>query len=161
MDTDRGRRAVGGKIEVRVRIRDPLSEKDVHIDKWKWLVIDLHLSSKKVRRSCDNRIVVTHSLPHALRLASQQRAGGTGASQKETRPLINSPQFFMPLPQVDWKSTLGNAYQRKEIQTRMAHFNSTFTTDFIKWFSEIHCCAQTGAGWVDSGGLAKVTTASR
>ena len=98
MDTDRGRRAVGGKIEVRVRIRDPLSEKDVHIDKWKWLVIDLHLSSKKVRRSCDNRIVVTHSLPHALRLASQQRAGGTGASQKETRPLINSPQFFMPLP---------------------------------------------------------------
>ena len=49
MDTDRGRKAVGGKLEVRLRIREPLVDKDVKIEKWKWLVIDLHLTSRKVR----------------------------------------------------------------------------------------------------------------
>ena len=49
MDTDRGRKAVGGKIEIRMRIREPLVDKDVKVEKWKWLVIDLHLTSKKVR----------------------------------------------------------------------------------------------------------------
>lgn len=48
MDTDRGRKAVGGKIEIHMRIREPLVEKDVKVEKWKWLVIDLHLTSKKV-----------------------------------------------------------------------------------------------------------------
>lgn len=49
MDTERGRKAVGGKLEVRLRIREPLVDKDVKIEKWKWLVIDLHLTSRKVR----------------------------------------------------------------------------------------------------------------
>ena len=49
MDTDRGRKAVGGKLEVHLRIREPLVDKDVKIEKWKWLVIDLHLTSRKVR----------------------------------------------------------------------------------------------------------------
>ncbi|XP_067032370.1 coiled-coil and C2 domain-containing protein 1-like isoform X2 [Acropora muricata] len=48
MDTDRGRKAVGGKLEVRLRIREPLVDKDVKIEKWKWLVIDLHLTSRKM-----------------------------------------------------------------------------------------------------------------
>ena len=48
MDTDRGRKAVGGKIEIHMRIREPLVDKDVKVEKWKWLVIDVHLTSKKV-----------------------------------------------------------------------------------------------------------------
>ncbi|XP_015772326.1 PREDICTED: coiled-coil and C2 domain-containing protein 1-like [Acropora digitifera] len=48
MDTDRGRKAVGGKLEVRLRIREPVVDKDVKIEKWKWLVIDLHLTSRKM-----------------------------------------------------------------------------------------------------------------
>ena len=39
----------------------------------------------------------------------------------------------------------GNAYQRKEIEKRMAHFKSTFTTWFIKRFSEIKCSQTTRA----------------
>ena len=37
----------------------------------------------------------------------------------------------------------GNAYQWKEIDKRMPHFKSTFTTKFIKWLSEIKCYSQT------------------
>ena len=37
----------------------------------------------------------------------------------------------------------GNAYQRKQIEKRMPHFKSTFTTKFIKRFSEIKCSSQT------------------
>ena len=48
MDTERGRKAVGGKLELRLRIREPLAEKDVKIEKWKWLVIDMHLTSREV-----------------------------------------------------------------------------------------------------------------
>ena len=48
MDTDRGRKAVGGKIEIQMRIREPIVDKDVKVEKWKWLVIDVHLTSKKV-----------------------------------------------------------------------------------------------------------------
>ncbi|XP_031551489.1 coiled-coil and C2 domain-containing protein 1-like [Actinia tenebrosa] len=47
MDTDRGRKGVGGKLEVRVRIREPLTGQDVQMEKWKWLVIDMHLGGKK------------------------------------------------------------------------------------------------------------------
>ncbi|XP_073257066.1 coiled-coil and C2 domain-containing protein 1-like isoform X1 [Porites lutea] len=47
MDTDRGRKAVGGKLEVHMRIREPLVDKDVKVEKWKWLVIDVHLTSKR------------------------------------------------------------------------------------------------------------------
>ena len=61
MDTDRGRKAVGGKIEVHLRIREPLVDKDVKVEKWKWLVIDLHLTSKKVSISLD--YTLDHSLP--------------------------------------------------------------------------------------------------
>ena len=31
----------------------------------------------------------------------------------------------------------GNTYQRKEIEKWMPHFQSTFTTKFIKWFSKL------------------------
>ena len=48
MDTDRGRKAVGGKIEIHMRIREPIVDKDVKVEKWKWLVIDVHLTSKRV-----------------------------------------------------------------------------------------------------------------
>ena len=48
MDTERGRKAVGGKLEVHMRIREPLVDKDVKVEKWKWLVIDVHLTSRKV-----------------------------------------------------------------------------------------------------------------
>ncbi|XP_027040976.1 coiled-coil and C2 domain-containing protein 1-like isoform X1 [Pocillopora damicornis] len=47
MDTERGRKAVGGKLEVHMRIREPLVDKDVKVEKWKWLVIDVHLTSRK------------------------------------------------------------------------------------------------------------------
>ncbi|EDO41324.1 predicted protein [Nematostella vectensis] len=47
MDSDRGRRAVGGKVEVIIRVREPLTDKDVSIEKWKWLVIDMHLGGRK------------------------------------------------------------------------------------------------------------------
>lgn len=48
MDIEKGRKAVGGKIEIRMRIREPLVDKDVKVEKWKWLVIDVHLTSRKV-----------------------------------------------------------------------------------------------------------------
>lgn len=48
MDMEKGRKAVGGKIEIRMRIREPLVDKDVKVEKWKWLVIDVHLTSRKV-----------------------------------------------------------------------------------------------------------------
>lgn len=48
MDMEKGRKAVGGKIEIRMRIREPVVDKDVKVEKWKWLVIDVHLTSRKV-----------------------------------------------------------------------------------------------------------------
>lgn len=48
MDMEKGRKAVGGKIEIHMRIREPLIDKDVKVEKWKWLVIDVHLTSRKV-----------------------------------------------------------------------------------------------------------------
>lgn len=48
MDTDRGRRAVGGKIEIRLKIREPLTDKDVQIENWRWLVIDMHIGGRRV-----------------------------------------------------------------------------------------------------------------
>lgn len=48
MDMEKGRKAVGGKIELHMRIREPLVDKDVKVEKWKWLVIDVHLTSRKV-----------------------------------------------------------------------------------------------------------------
>ncbi|XP_078361651.1 coiled-coil and C2 domain-containing protein 1-like isoform X1 [Oculina patagonica] len=47
MDTEKGRKAVGGKLEIRMRLREPLVDKDVKVEKWKWLVIDVHLTSRK------------------------------------------------------------------------------------------------------------------
>jgi hypothetical protein len=40
MDPDKGRKAIGGKIEVKLRIREPLTDKDVEILTQKWLVIE-------------------------------------------------------------------------------------------------------------------------
>ena len=40
MDPDRGRKAIGGKIEIKLRIREPLTDKDVEISTHKWLVIE-------------------------------------------------------------------------------------------------------------------------
>jgi len=48
MDMEKGRKAVGGKLEIHMRIREPLVDKDVKVEKWKWLVIDVHLTSRKV-----------------------------------------------------------------------------------------------------------------
>ena len=41
------------------------------------------------------------------------------------------------------RTKLRNAYQRKEIGKRMPHFKSSFTTKFIRRFSEIKCSSQT------------------
>ena len=49
MDPEKGRKAIGGKLEVRMRVREPLSEKDVKIEKWNWLVIDVHFGARQVR----------------------------------------------------------------------------------------------------------------
>lgn len=43
MDLDKGRKAVGGKIEVKIKIREPLVDKDAEIIKENWLVLDTHL----------------------------------------------------------------------------------------------------------------------
>ncbi|XP_065062084.1 coiled-coil and C2 domain-containing protein 1-like isoform X2 [Rhopilema esculentum] len=43
MDTDRGRKKVGGKIEIILKIREPLVDKDVDVVNEKWLVLDSHL----------------------------------------------------------------------------------------------------------------------
>ena len=43
MDTDRGRKTVGGKIEVILKIREPLVDKDIEVVNEKWLVLDSHL----------------------------------------------------------------------------------------------------------------------
>ncbi|XP_028406350.1 coiled-coil and C2 domain-containing protein 1-like isoform X2 [Dendronephthya gigantea] len=40
MDPEKGRKAIGGKIEVKIRIREPLTDKDVEILTQKWLVIE-------------------------------------------------------------------------------------------------------------------------
>lgn len=59
MDMEKGRKAVGGKIEIHMRIREPLVDKDVKVEKWKWLVIDVHLTSRKV--ACLNCILLIES----------------------------------------------------------------------------------------------------
>ena len=41
------------------------------------------------------------------------------------------------------RTKLGSAYQQKEIEKRMTHFKITFTTGFIKRFSEIRYSSQT------------------
>ena len=43
MDMDKGRKAVGGKMEVKIKIREPLVDKDAEIIKENWLVLDTHL----------------------------------------------------------------------------------------------------------------------
>ena len=45
MDLERGRKSVGGKIEMLLKIREPLVDKDAEIVKEKWLVLDSHLRS--------------------------------------------------------------------------------------------------------------------
>ena len=43
MDLEKGRKAVGGKVEVKVKIREPLAVNDTEIIKENWLVLDTHL----------------------------------------------------------------------------------------------------------------------
>ena len=51
MDPDKGRKAIGGKIEVKLRIREPLTDKDVEILTQKWLVIEAFVApSNRVSR---------------------------------------------------------------------------------------------------------------
>jgi coiled-coil and C2 domain-containing protein 1 len=35
-----GRKAVGGKLEVKIRLRNPISTKQIEQNKDKWLIID-------------------------------------------------------------------------------------------------------------------------
>eukprot|EP00794_Sanderia_malayensis_P004573 gene4573-5174_t len=49
MDVDRGRRAVGGKIEVMLKLRQPLVDKDVEVVNERWLVLDSHLRSLEIQ----------------------------------------------------------------------------------------------------------------
>ncbi|XP_065668857.1 coiled-coil and C2 domain-containing protein 1-like isoform X5 [Hydra vulgaris] len=43
MDIEKGRKSVGGKIEVLLKIREPFVDKDAEIVTEKWLVLDTHL----------------------------------------------------------------------------------------------------------------------
>ena len=43
MDVEKGRKSVGGKIEVLLKIREPFVDKDAEIVTEKWLVLDTHL----------------------------------------------------------------------------------------------------------------------
>lgn len=43
LDLEKGRKAVGGKIEVRLKIREPFENKDTDIINEKWLILDSHL----------------------------------------------------------------------------------------------------------------------
>jgi len=51
MDTDRGRKTVGGKIEVILKIREPLVDKDIEVVNEKWLVLDSHLRTLQMGTS--------------------------------------------------------------------------------------------------------------
>ena len=43
VDLDKGRKAVGGKIEILLKIREPFENKDTEIVNEKWLILDSHL----------------------------------------------------------------------------------------------------------------------
>lgn len=45
VDVEKGRKAVGGKIEVLLKIREPFEDKDTEVVKEKWLVLETHLRS--------------------------------------------------------------------------------------------------------------------
>ena len=45
MDLEKGRKSVGGKVEVKIKIREPLVDKDAEIVKERWLVLESHLRS--------------------------------------------------------------------------------------------------------------------
>ena len=49
----------------------------------------------------------------------------------------------MHTPYASGREKFGNVYQWKEIEKQMLHFKSTFTTEFIKRFSEVICSSQT------------------
>jgi len=51
MDLERGRKSVGGKIEVMLKIREPLADKDAEIVKEKWLLLDTHLRNLAMKTS--------------------------------------------------------------------------------------------------------------
>lgn len=43
LDLDKGRKAVGGKMEILLKIREPFENKDTEIVNEKWLILDSHL----------------------------------------------------------------------------------------------------------------------
>ncbi|XP_057313175.1 coiled-coil and C2 domain-containing protein 1-like isoform X1 [Hydractinia symbiolongicarpus] len=49
VDMEKGRKSVGGKIEVMLKIREPLVDKDAEIVKEKWLVLDTHLRGLEMK----------------------------------------------------------------------------------------------------------------
>lgn len=45
-----GRRQIGGKLEVKIRIREPLLHKQVQTSEHKWLIIDSFSTSSKTKK---------------------------------------------------------------------------------------------------------------
>ncbi len=68
MDPDRGRKAIGGKIEIKLRIREPLTDKDVEISTHKWLVIEAFVAPSN--RVSDLRFVPTFFLDEPNKIMS-------------------------------------------------------------------------------------------
>ena len=69
MDTDRGRKTVGGKIEVILKIREPLVDKDIEVVNEKWLVLDSHLRTLQMvnNTSCPDIYLYSFSLQLACK----------------------------------------------------------------------------------------------
>ncbi|XP_046857803.1 coiled-coil and C2 domain-containing protein 1B-like [Xenia sp. Carnegie-2017] len=63
MDPEKGRKVIGGKIEVKLRIREPLTDKDVEILTQKWLVIDAFVAptNKPISASSTSKLKNTEN----------------------------------------------------------------------------------------------------
>ena len=62
MDTDRGRKTVGGKMEIILKVREPLVDKDVEVVNEKWLVLDSHLRALEMVSGHDFIYSIFHIL---------------------------------------------------------------------------------------------------
>ena len=56
MDPEKGRKAIGGKIEIKIRLREPLTDKDVEILTQKWLVIEAFVMPSNRVSGCNNAL---------------------------------------------------------------------------------------------------------
>ena len=56
MDPEKGRKAIGGKIEIKIRLREPLTDKDVEILTQKWLVIEAFVMPSNRVSGCINAL---------------------------------------------------------------------------------------------------------